>query len=56
MFLGLGGVSSGVELDYGIESRRVERSIRAHLQQVDRSEGGEDVKEPILNGHTAASV
>lgn len=30
------------ELDEGVKTRRVERSVRAHLQQVHRTEGRED--------------
>lgn len=40
--LSCSGVSRREELDEGVKTRRVERSVRAHLQQVHRTEGRED--------------
>jgi len=42
------GLSSRVELDEGVETRRVERSIRTHLQQVERPKGREDREQLLL--------
>lgn len=41
-------MSSRVELDKGVEAGWVERSVRAHLQHVERTEGREDSKQAVL--------
>lgn len=51
--LGVGSVSSRVELDDGVETRWVERSVGTQLQQVERSKRGEDMMELLLKPETA---
>lgn len=51
--LGVGSVSSRVELDDGVETRWVERSVGTQLQQVERSKRGEDMMELLLKPQTA---
>lgn len=46
--LSLRGLSSRVELDEGGESRRVERGVGSHLDQVERTEEREQPHQPVL--------